>query len=60
MRRFLADVKPFIRVKATQFRLLLEYLKQRSTYQGVKDTPVQEVALREAFYWAFKEANGTL
>ncbi len=56
--RFLQLIRPYLKTKATECWLALEYLSQRTLYGGKrKGLPEEELALREGYLLALKTAK---
>lgn len=53
---FLKRIRPYLKEKEPQAWLALEFLAQRSVSRGVQLIE-EEVALREGFYWALRNAK---
>lgn len=57
VREFIVRLRPYLKVKATQSWLLLEFLTNISPRQGSHRVSEGELALREGYYWAMKGLN---
>ena len=60
--RFLQLIRPYLKTKATECWLALEYLAQRTLYRGGRQggrgrLPAEELALREGYCLALREAK---
>ena len=55
---FLEQIRPYLRDKADQAWLALEFLAQKTPGRRGVRLSDEEVALREGFYWAVKLAKG--
>lgn len=55
-RQFLETIRPFLITKETEAWLALEFLAQRTISTGTRITD-EEIALREGFYWALRNAK---
>lgn len=55
--QFLRSVLPFLQTKRPQAELALKFLGDRQDWRGMRHPPTEELALREGYHLAMREAK---